>query len=116
VTDEVRQTTYPDAEPCPTCGGDHSDCNADLLHGMYLMACEEARVRLSEEGVEVFDMLRHAADHIGDGEAYDSATAVEGLSEREITAIEVFLARKTLIEETQKELGLYVAPKGMDED
>lgn len=92
-------------EPCPTCGEYHPDCFRDLLFGLYLMARQEAESRLSPQGGETLKMVEHATDALGVVDAYDSAEALEDLPQREVRVIEVFLARKTLIDAMQGQEG-----------
>jgi hypothetical protein len=108
VTDEVRQTTYPDAEPCPVCGEYHPECDANLLGAMYLGSWIAAREVLSEAGVATLRMIVSAAEHIGVSDAYMKARVTSDLDREELDAIENFLARLILIEHFEKERGVHV--------
>ena len=89
--------------PCSVCGEVHIDCSQAIIDGMYLMAYLEAKQRLSEEGMEALQMVTHAVDALG-VEAWDMAENVENLPVEEVRIIEVFLARKTLIDAAREEL------------
>jgi len=84
-------------EPCPVCGEEHPECNQAIYDGMYMTAYLEAKRLLSEEGLEALRMVAHAVDALG-LEAWGMAENVENLPEDEVRIIEIFLARKTLID------------------
>ena len=89
--------------PCPVCGEAHPECGEALLTGMALTAWSEAERRLSEQGMEVLRMVDHAIDALG-VEAWNLAENAERLPAHEIQVIEVYLARKTLIDVARKDL------------
>ena len=72
----------------------------DLLSAMGLVAALEARHGLSPGGREVFEMMS-LADHKGIDpiEIYMEAEALNSLNEDDQTAIEVYFARITLVNE-----------------
>jgi hypothetical protein len=78
----------------------------DLLNGMYLMAVDNADRLLSPHGKEVRQMLATAAEELGVVEAYNLAEAVEDLPEKEIRALDAFMARLSLIMAMQESLGI----------
>jgi hypothetical protein len=90
--------------PCPVCGEVHLECSENVLDGMSLMAYWEAKRHLSAEGMEALRMVEHAIDALGFSDAWELAENVEALSTDEVRVIEVFLARKTLIDAARKEL------------
>lgn len=93
---------HADSAVCVTCGERHPDCFTDLLGAMYRTAREEAQRRLSPQGMETLAMLEHVTDVLGLADAYDAAGGVEKLPSREARIVEIFLARKTLIDATRK--------------
>jgi hypothetical protein len=86
---------------CMECGQDHWECDQNLLMGMFLAASDQARRQLSPEGQEACNMLIYASDVIGAIDAYESMEAIEDLSDEDVRAIEIFVARLTLIEAAQ---------------
>ncbi len=89
---------------CPTCGEHHVECNEDLLNGMFSMAIEDARRKLSEQGIEILLMLEYAAETSGWAEAWNAAEGIEKLPVDEIRTLEAYVARVTLIEAMQEQL------------
>ena len=72
-----------------------------LLDNMRTLAYREAATRLSDEGKEVLGMISTADFHtdMSTLEANMESSGIEGLPPDEQLAIEVYLARITLIEE-----------------
>jgi hypothetical protein len=87
---------------CMECGQEHFDCDSNLLSGMYLSAAKNADRVLSPRGIETRKMLVSASEQLGTIETWKEAAGVEDLEERDIRALESFVARATLIEAAQE--------------
>jgi hypothetical protein len=95
---------FREPRPCPMCGEVHLECSENHLDGMFLMARLQAKRQLSAEGMEALRMVEHAIEVLGLSDAWELAENVEALSRDEVRVIEVFIARKTLLDTARKEL------------
>ncbi len=95
---------------CPTCGEEHQGCFAGLLVGMYLMALDKAYSYLGPEGRDLLFMVASAGDVIGTGDAFLEAEGIKDLSDKEYQVFRDFVARVTLLEEMDRQLGIERAP------
>ncbi len=90
---------------CVECGEDHRECDRNLLMGMKMVAYQSALEHLGPEYREVLDMLDHSIDVLGLEEALEARVSIENrVSEYERSILEMYLARKTLIDGAMEQL------------
>ena len=68
-----------------------------MLFTMRISAHQQAQSRLSEEGKEVFNMLRTAERIFDPVDAFGEATAYDALSDKDRYVLWTYLSRITLI-------------------
>lgn len=84
--------------PCAVCGEEHIDCDENLLMTMSMSAYHNAKRYLSEEGIQALNMLDSAMAALGVMDVFEQTANLDGLAPEEVEAIEVYFARKTLID------------------
>ena len=98
----------PTGEParCTTCGEHHPMCFEAVFDGMTFGAYRHAHDRLSEQGREELATVDDGMDTIGFDETWTQAEGVDHLPDDEVREIEIYVARRTMVDAARREEGL----------